>query len=111
MISECAGHLLAEIYSLDPDLVVTQGGHPKDTVVSSLADLRPVREFAAPSRGRAGVHTNSRLVVLTTPHPARQAGLKWTRGLLPPFFMDAIALARMELVVKLRRCNSGPGSA
>jgi hypothetical protein len=105
MISNCADHLLAEIRALNPDLIVTQGAHPMKTVVSSMADLCLVQEFAVSGRGKARVFTNSRLVVLTTPHPARQSGLKWSRGILPQFFIEAIALARTRLVGNLRRRN------
>ena len=102
MISRCGSHLRAEIECLDPDIVITQGGHPTDTVLRSIAALRLIREFAGPSRGRASVSGTERLVVLATPHPARQPGLKWTRGVLPQFLLDGIALARVELASRLQ---------
>lgn len=111
MISQCASHLRAEIGALDPNIVITQGGHPTDTVLGSIAGLRRIGEFTGPSRGRATVLTNSRLVVLTTPHPARQAGLKWTKGVLPQFLLDAIAVARVELTRQLQLGVAGKPSA
>ncbi len=109
MILHCADHLRAEIEALDPDVLVTQGrhprdtvlgffrgGHPRDTVRGFFPELGLVGEFFGEKRGRAAVLANSRLVVLTTPHPARQKGLKWKKGSLPQFFLEGIATARAE---------------
>lgn len=101
MIRECATHLRAEIQLLQPHLIVTQGDHPGDTVVGSLGGLRLVREVVGERGRRAAVHENGRVVLLVTPHPARQAGLKWSRGELPRFFLDAISIARAELARQL----------
>ena len=108
MIRECGSHLRAELRALEPDLIVTQGGHPADTVRESLAGLRLVQEFAGEKRGRAALYENSRVAVLVTPHPARQAGLKWARAELPHFLLDAIARTRAELTSRLK---SRPPSA
>ena len=49
MISKCSGHLKAEIEQLNPHLVITQGGHPRKTVLG-LFHSTPVKTFS----GRAG---------------------------------------------------------
>lgn len=103
MIAQCAAHLRAEIHELQPDIVITQGGHPTDTILATIAGLRTVAEFAGERKGRTRVLVNSRIVVLTTPHPARQEGLKWSRGILPQFFLDAISVARGELILLLQQ--------
>jgi uracil-DNA glycosylase len=103
MVKECAHHLLAEIRELNPDVLITQGGHPRRTVLKSLEGLKLIREFAGDRRGRTRVFVNPAMVVLTTPHPARQPGLKWKRGLLPNFFLNAIAVAKREAVQRLAR--------
>lgn len=97
MIGNCAAHLRAEIQELQPDIVITQGGHPTRTVIETIAGLREVGQFAGDRKGQATVLSSSSVVVLTTPHPARQDGLKWSRGILSQFFLDAIDVARAEL--------------
>jgi len=105
MISECGAHVLAEIEKLQPDIVITQGGHPSNTIVSRIPTLRLIAPRFAGERGTAAVFSNSDLLVVTTPHPARQKGLAWTKGQLPKFFVDAICLAHVELVKRLRRAG------
>lgn len=104
MISECRSHVLAEIATLEPDIVITQGAHPSNTVTSSIPGLRRIAPPFMGERGRmAAVFSNENLVVVTTPHPARQKGLKWSKGELPQFYVDALRLARRRLVNRLRR--------
>ena len=91
MIGNCANHLWSEIEVLRPDLIITQGTHPRDTVVAHYSDLRPLVKVGDGAR-RAQIFGRDHLIVLTTPHPARQRGLKYRRGALglgqgsmPPF--------------------------
>ena len=103
MINECAAHLLAEISTLEPNIIITQGTHPTDTFLGSLENLRLIREFRSSNgRRKTSVHVGPcGTIILTTPHPARQAGLKWKRGEIPDFWSNAIALARDELLIQL----------
>lgn len=104
MISECSAHVLAEIDALQPDIVITQGAHPSATITSLIRGLRRIAPPFVGERDRtAAVFSNEDLVVVTTPHPARQKGLKWSKGELPQFYVDALRLARRSLVNRLRR--------
>jgi len=102
MISECSKHLRNEIKSLKPHLVITQGEHPRRTVLD-LFGAKHIRNFPgqAGESGRAEVMVVDRFVILTTPHPARKAGWKWKNGLLPEFLQSAVSCAIAE-VKKLR---------
>lgn len=99
MIKNCKSYLRAEIDALKPDLVITQGTHPRDTVCQILDPLRPLADFAdEDGRSRSRIlATGSRLIV-TTPHPARLKGLGWKSGGLPAFLDAAVQRARDELV-------------
>lgn len=111
MITKCSNHLGSEITALEPDIIITQGGHPTETIHGLVTGLVALQEFAGESRGRATLLANSRLIVLTTPHPARLPGLKWARGMLPAFLVDATAAARGELVRRLRSRDEERSSA
>jgi len=103
MIEECGRHVIAEIEALRPDIVITQGGHPSATVTTMIPTLQMIPPPFVGDHGRsAAVFADSDLLVVTTPHPARQKGLKWTKGELPKFYVEALHLARNELVKRLR---------
>jgi len=106
MIRRCGAHLSREIVELAPDLIVTQGDHPTRTVKKLLAPVGAVVEFVGEKRGKATVSVARSVVVLATPHPARLPGLKWRRGILPAFLVDASRAARAELVQLLRNTST-----
>jgi hypothetical protein len=105
MISECATHLLAEISTLKPNIIITQGTHPTETILGLFENRHLLREFKSSNgRRKTSVYIGPcGTIILTTPHPARQAGLKWKRGEIPDFWSNAIALARDELFIQLNR--------
>jgi hypothetical protein len=103
MISECGAHVVAEVDALRPDIIITQGAHPSATITTRIPGLRLISRFLG-ERGRiAAVFANDDVIVVTTPHPARQKGLKWTKGELPTFMVDAINLGQRELISRLGR--------
>jgi uracil-DNA glycosylase len=95
MIGRCSGHLMAEIERLNPHLVITQGDHPRETVLG-LFDWKPVKKFTGQA-GEAEVMLTDDFVILTTPHPARKAGWRWSGGPLPKFLQNAVHCAIAEL--------------
>jgi uracil-DNA glycosylase family 4 len=97
MITNCAVHLKAEIGTLDPNLIVTQGAHPSDTVLELFPESKTIDSFSAGSRSTTAVYQSEKTIILVTPHPARQPGLCWKQGVLPPFFERAIDLAKESL--------------
>jgi uracil-DNA glycosylase family 4 len=101
MIAECGNHVVAEIGSLRPDIVITQGGHPADTLITKIPTLQLLSPRFVGDGRSAAVFANSQLLVVTTPHPARQKGLKWTKGELPQFYIEALQRARIELIKRL----------
>jgi uracil-DNA glycosylase len=96
MIVNCASHLRAEIDALIPDLIITQGDHPRNAVSRLLGPLRSVADFADEA-GRSEIRAAGSRLVVTTPHPARLTGLGWKSGGLPAFLDAAIRRARMSL--------------
>ena len=53
-----------------PDIVITQGTHPSDTVTSSIPGLRRIAPpFMGEYSRMDAVFSNDNLVVVTTPHP------------------------------------------
>jgi hypothetical protein len=56
--------------------------------------------------GRCEVLVRDKVVVITTPHPARRKGLRWRAGVLPLSFEQALRRGRDE-VVTLRYCAEG----
>src|SRR2546427_3008480 len=84
MMKNCSEHLREEITVLRPHLLITQGGHPRDTVISLFPALRFRRRFDGESVwARSEVWGGEGFVVLTTPHAARKKGWRWKRGSLP----------------------------
>jgi hypothetical protein len=98
MIRKCRSHLTEEIDLLKPDLIITQGVHPRETVMKVLRPQREVREFKDESgRKKARILVAGSRLLFTTPHPAaRLKGLKWKIGVLPGFLDDAVRLVRDE---------------
>lgn len=103
MICNCANHLWSEIEDLRPHLIITQGTHPRETVVAHYSDLKPLVKVVDQTRS-CQILRRDHLIVLTTPHPARQRGLKYKRGALglgqgsmPPFWEEAIVETRAAL--------------
>lgn len=84
MILNCSNYLLQEIQTLKPNIIITQGRHPKDSVIR-LLNLGP----ALQSFGPINIYRNDKCI-LTTPHPARLKRMKWKKGELPDYFENAI---------------------
>ncbi|MBN1947547.1 MAG: hypothetical protein JW797_17885 [Bradymonadales bacterium] len=96
MMRNCASHLRAELDLLQPHLVVTQGVHPRQTLLDLFPELYEAAIFVG-SRRKAQVFTSHRLVVLATPHPARCPGFLYKVNLLPNFLKATVALSRDEV--------------
>ena len=96
MMRNCRPHLEAELAALDPDLVVTQGAHPRDTLLEAFDDLEQCAKFTY-RRRTASVWRNARFVALVTPHPAHCPGFKYRQGVLPSFLLRGITAAKKEL--------------
>jgi hypothetical protein len=99
MINNCAGHLKEEIEILRPSLIITQGAHPSRTVkrLSPFASEKPLETFRGDG-GRAEVSRGQdRVILLTTPHPARLKGFNWKEGELPSFLKESLGRVRGEL--------------
>jgi uracil-DNA glycosylase len=106
MIRNCKSHLRAEIEALNPDLVITQGTHPRHTVCQILEPLSSVADFADEAgRTKATILAAGSRLILTTPHPARLKGLGWKSGGLPAFLNAAVQKARDEFVTLAARSS------
>jgi uracil-DNA glycosylase family 4 len=105
MARNCASHLRAELDLLQPHLIVTQGGHPRHTLLGLLPELSEVAVFVGPRR-KAQVFSSRRVVVLATPHPARCPGFRYKADVLPVFLEAAVARTRDE-VKSLQREAAG----
>lgn len=97
MMSNCAAHLREEITLLRPHLVITQGAHPKDTLLRLFQPMRLVEQFSGQA-GLAEVQVGDKFVLLTTPHAARKSGWRWKQGPLPEFLQNAVKRAIQESV-------------
>ena len=106
MIDNCSEHLREEIRLLRPHLLITQGDHPKRTVLRLLSPLRLVCSFKGVA-GIAEVFLDSQIAVLTTPHAARKKGWPWKRGPLPEFLQSAVRCAADEALGLMGRGVQG----
>lgn len=97
MIDKCAEHLRVEIDILAPDLIITQGEHPKSTILN-LFPLRPAPPPFSGDAGKAEIFLGEHFVVLTTPHPAHKKGWRWKLGPLPRFLQEAVNCTAAELL-------------
>ncbi|MFA5890433.1 MAG: uracil-DNA glycosylase family protein [Actinomycetota bacterium] len=108
MVRECVSHLRAEIAVLAPDIIVTQGSHPASTVLGLYESTSRVLDSSASVNGVMDLWTvPGGPVVLRTPHPARQKGVQWSRGLLPQDWRDAISAVRGAFVAKQGSLRDG----
>ena len=88
MILNCSNYLLQEIETLKPDIIITQGEHPKKSIIGLLNLKSPLQSF-----GRVSIYRKEKYV-FTTPHPARLKGTKWKKGELPDYFENALKSLR-----------------
>jgi len=88
MIRNCADHLRSDIECLGPDVIITQGSHPRETVTQIVKGLCSIDKFTD-KYGWAELLVAGDVLVLTTPHPASPArrGFRWRDGALPPTFL------------------------
>lgn len=97
MIANCASWLFEEIAMLRPDLIISQGRHPADTLKHSayFRSKESVAVFRGDPKGHAEVFRveDPRCVLLITPHPARLKDLSFARRELPAFLRDGIQCA------------------
>ena len=85
VISNCSAHLEREISILKPDIIITQGDHPKQTI----RRIFPVNEKEM-HFGVVSLWKNEGKIILATPHPARLKGMAYRRGKMPKYFYEAI---------------------
>lgn len=94
MISNCSNHLLAEITELKPDIIITQGDHPKKTVLRLLNPVI-IKDFTGRRSRKVYLYRRSNnQMIMTTPHPARLAGMRWAQQKMPDYFYEAIEEAK-----------------
>ena len=99
MIAKCQAHTKAIIEILAPDIIVTQGGHPSDSIIK-LFDPEPEVVFKrdnerhSRSLRKAEVRRSGGILFLLTAHPARHPGLCPKSGCLPDYLRDAIKEVR-----------------
>ena len=86
IISNCSHHLKEEIAVLQPDIIITQGKHPQQTIRKFL----PVNENKILHFGSVQLWRYEGKIVLGTPHPARLKGMAYSKGMMPDYFYDAI---------------------
>ena len=93
----CSEHLLAEINSLDPDIIISQGKHPNNTI-KSLFDLRkPIQRYKNDDDSqRAELFKVKNKMILTSEHPARKRGWKWSQRIIPRYMKNALKRIRIE---------------
>ena len=100
MKSRCSEHLREEIECLKPHLVITQGVHPRETVLE-LFHSTLVKEFPGQAGAakvmKAEVMLADHFVILTTPHAAHKPGWKWKNGELPESLQKAVNCAIAEV--------------
>jgi hypothetical protein len=97
MITNCGRHLRAELEVLQPHLIVTQGDHPRRTVMALMGN-RPAAARFDDGGSSCEVFLGDGCVVVTTPHPARHKGLRWKQGVLPNSFEQALSAARGQII-------------
>ncbi len=93
MKKKCSEHLWEELQTLQPDLVITQGIHPRKRLLdlySSLTLAWPFPDFGC----QAEVFVEGApFILLTTPHPANKPWWPWKNGPLPVFLQKAVECA------------------
>jgi hypothetical protein len=94
IISNCSNHLEEEIAVLQPDIIITQGKHPQQTI----RGLFPVNENEIQYFGSVQLWRHAAKIVLATPHPARLKGMKYSKGMMPDYFYDAIKQIKNLLI-------------
>ena len=110
MLKECRRHTEAIIRALRPDIIVTQGANPYQSVARALC-LPQDSLFANNNNRRGGgrrfaeIRRNYDILVLRTAHPARYAGFRWKIGKLPAHLAKAIVVLR-DRFGSTRSCDS-----
>ncbi|MCX6227091.1 MAG: uracil-DNA glycosylase family protein [Bacteroidia bacterium] len=103
MKTNCSIHLESEIQSLKPDIIITQGDHPRDTVLNLLKP-NLIQQFHTTGSGKASLYiTANNVIVLVTPHPARLSGMEWRNGKMPAYFYSAIAETRKKFIESVNK--------
>ena len=93
MIAKCQAHTKATIEILTPDIIVTQGRHPSDSIIKLFdsevvfkSDNRPHSR----SLRKVEIRRGGGVLFLLTAHPANHPGFRWKSGGLPDYLHDAI---------------------
>ncbi len=87
MEKNCLNHLSEEIKTLDPDIIITQGVYPSDSVKRILGLTSPTYTFSW--KGRRDIqlfeeeNNGKQRFIIIAPHPARAPGWKWSKNSLP----------------------------
>ena len=99
MIAKCQAHTKAIIETLTPDIIVTQGRHPSDSIIKLFdPDTEVVFKsdngLRSSSLRKAAVHRGGGVLFLLTAHPANHPSFRWKSGGLPDYLHDAIKEVR-----------------
>ena len=97
MRQNCQRHLKREIGLLKPDLVIAEGMQTT-AMVREVLEL-PDADWRFKERGGKNYCEvyQGQPTILAVPHPARKKGLRWSKGELPSYYLDAIDKARESL--------------
>lgn len=112
MMAKCQAHTKAIIEILTPDIIVTQGRYPSDSIIKLFAPevvFKSDNGLRFPLRRKVEVHRGRGILFLLTAHPAHHPSFRWRLGSLPDYLRDAINEIR-DLYVANGREKSMPKS-
>ena len=93
MIAKCQAHTKAIIGILKPDIIVTQGRHPSDSIIklfdSEVVFKKDNRRHSRSLR-KVEIRRGGGVLFLLTAHPANHPSFRWRSGGLPDYLHDAI---------------------
>ena len=90
MEQNCESHTKAIIQKLEPDIIIAQGSHPRESIcrlfspnVKKYDNGRSGRSFRSVEIGQGRIRQGQKVLFLLTAHPARYPSFGWKKGYLP----------------------------
>ncbi len=90
MKQNCESHTKAIIQELEPDIIIAQGSHPRESIcrlfsfnVKKYDNGRSGRSFRSVEIGQGRIRQGQEVLFLLTAHPAHYPGFGWKKGYLP----------------------------
>ena len=93
MCKRCAPHTQAILELLKPDIVIAQGGHPRQAMIDLFEPtivLQGNNGYAGKHHRDAALGISGDTFVLLTAHPANHAGFATVNGPLPTYLSELI---------------------